>query len=250
MAEEKPKYEYTLQSYLKNPVGAGAASTPQRQVILDALFAKYRALLKEHRQFKFNVYKVSDSVVIHVMVPSETVEGIAYDVCIEFQDVKSTDSSVLTKKIKIFSNGFSFVYTYAYVFNERELLIDYLRGKLPKEALSQPPKKRNPDETINYEKSIVYAIYFIQEHRLFLKENYGKMLTVSNKLSVKGHMPDFEDLEHKYEYLKKMQNERVAREKKDKKAALAKQLEAKKNTRRIQQQQAAKVRATKRAQKK
>ena len=232
MAEEAKKYEYTLQSYLKNPVGAGAASTPQRQVILDALFQKYRGLLKEHRHFSANAYKVSDSILIHVKVPSESVEGVNYDVCIEFMNVGSTDSSLLTKKIRIFSNNFAFVFTYAYVFNQRNLLVDYLKGLLSKEALSQPPKQRNPDETINYEKSIVYAIYYIQEQRLFLRENFSKILTVSNKIAVKNNIHEFEDVQRDYANKKKLQSAKKEAEKKAKKAATAKQLAVKKDTRR------------------
>ena len=228
MAEEAKKYEYTLQSYLKNPVGAGAASTPQRQVILDALFQKYRGLLKEHRHFSAAAYKVSDSVLIHVKVPSESVEGVNYDVCIEFMNVGSTDSSLLTKKIRIFSNNFAFVFTYAYVFNQRNLLVDYLKGLLSKEALSQPPKQRNPDETINYEKSIVYAIYYIQEQRLFLRENFGKILTVSNKIAVKNNIHEFEDVQRDYANKKKLQSAKKEAEK----TATAKQLAVKKDTRR------------------
>lgn len=225
------KYEYTLQSYLKNPVGAGAASTPQRKAILDSLFAKYRALLKAHHHFKASAYKVSDSVVLHVRVPSESVEGVYYDVCIEFMDVGSTETSVLTKKIKVFSNNFAFVYTYAYVMNQRDLLIEYFRSLLPKEVLSEPPKQRNPDETVNYEKSIVYAIYYIQENRLFLRENFGPILHASNKVSVKKELREFEDVERDYSNKKSLQSKKKEAEKRAAKAVKIEDL-AKKKARR------------------
>ena len=214
--EDNKKYEYTLQSYMKNPIGAGAASGSQRQAIVDALFGRYRHLLKESGgSFKFNAYKVSDSIILSVKVPSESVEGVTYDVCIEFMGVGSLETSLLPKKIKIFSNNFAFVFTYAYVFNQRELLVEYLRPLLPKEALTQPPKTRNPDETINYEKSVVYAILFIQEHRLFMRENYNKFLAVSNKISIKNAIRSFEDIERDYANKKHLQSEKKAAEKRN-----------------------------------
>lgn len=225
-------YQYTLQSYLKNPVGAGAASTPQRKAILDTLFAKYRALLKTNHHFKASAYRVSDSVVLHIRVPSESVEGVHYDVCVEFMDVGSTETSMLTKNIKVFSNNFAFVYTYAYVMNQRGLLIEYLRPLLPKEVLSEPPKQRNPDETVNYEKSIVYAIYYIQEHRLFLRENYGPILHVSNKVSVKKELREFEDVERDYANKKSLQSKKKEQEKKAAKAVRVEAQAKKKQARR------------------
>jgi hypothetical protein len=224
-------YQYTLQSYIKNPTGAGAASTPQRKAILDTLFAKYRVLLKMNHHFKTSAYRVSDSVVLHVRIPSESVEGVYYDVCIEFMNVANMETSMLTKNIKVFSNNFAFVYTYAYVMNQRGLLIDYLRSLLPKEVLSEPPKQRNPDETVNYEKSIVYAIYYIQEHRLFLRENYGPILHVSNKVSIKKEIREFEDVERDYANKKSLQSKKKEQEKKAAKAVRARELAKRKQTR-------------------
>jgi hypothetical protein len=142
------------------------------------------------------------------------------------------ETSMLTKNIKVFSNNFAFVYTYAYVMNQRGLLIDYLRSLLPKEVLSEPPKRRNPDETVNYEKSIVYAIYYIQEHRLFLRENYGPILHVSNKVSIKKEIHEFEDIERDYAIKKSLQSKKKEQEKKAAKAARAGELAKQKQTRR------------------
>lgn len=230
---ENTTYEYTIQSYMKNPIGAGAASGSRRQAVVAALFETYRALLKQHGgRFDFDVFRVSDSILIRVKIPSEKVEGVAYDVCVEFLDVSDEDRSTLQKKIRIFSNNFAFVYTYAFVFNSRGLLVDYLRPLIPAASLKDPPKTRNPDETVNYEKSIVYAILFIQESRLFLRENFGPRIQRASKLSVRKEFKTFDEVSEEYRYKSHVQSEKKAREKKEVKArALLKQANAKRAAR-------------------
>ena len=230
---EDQEYSYTLQSYLHNPAGAGAASTTMRKAVLDGLYAKYDALRKSHK-FLSRAYRVGSSIVLVVTVPSESVEGASYDVAIEFEDAEKTNN-LIDRKIRIFSNAPSFAFTYAYVMNERELLVPYLRSNLPKKVLSEPPKVRNPDETVNYEKTIVFAMFYIRDNRLFVKDTFSAVLKTSNKISFKKEIRTFDEAMAEYEKRKKVQQQRKAAEREASKAAKAKAQKTTKTTKKKQQ---------------
>lgn len=212
MTDEEAEYSYTIGSYLNNPIGTGASTMPQRKVVLETLQNRYYNL-KQNAKFSAKVFKVGKSVLFLIKVPSETVEKLFFTVGIEFLDAND-NTTLLNKNINIFSNSPSFAYTYAYVFNERGLLIKYLSSKLPKQSLTDEPKIRNPDETINYEKSIVFAVLYFKENRLFDRENFSSVMKVSNKVSIKNELPDFEDLMTDYNKKKKAQSDLKAAEKK------------------------------------
>lgn len=212
MPDEEKEYSYTIGSYLNNPIGVGAATLPQRKAILETLQAKYYNL-KKTSKFSTKVFKVGKSVLFLIKVPSETVDKLYYTVALEFLDADD-NTSLLNKNINIFSNSPSFAYTYAYVFNDRKLLISYLSSRLPKQSLTDEPEIRNPDEIINYEKSIVYAILYFRENRFFERENFSSVIKVSNKVSIKNEIPDFDDLMADYNKKKKAQAALKAAEKK------------------------------------
>jgi hypothetical protein len=213
MASEDQKYEYTVGSYLNNPIGAGAASGPQRQAVLNSLRDQYSQLAKRH---KVRVFQVGSSILFAVDVPSSSFDNFHYDVVIEFLNAKPGDD-LRTKHIRIFSNSPSFTYTYAYVMNERELLIPYLRKLLPKEFYSDAPTKRNPDEIVNYEKTVVYAMFHILDNELMRGEVYRKAIQPVSKLKIADFFQQFDALMMHYKDL-----ERAAVEKRKAERAAAK----------------------------
>jgi cell fate (sporulation/competence/biofilm development) regulator YmcA (YheA/YmcA/DUF963 family) len=200
--------KHTIQSFINDPLGiVGAGGAKKREDVFQKIDAKYRHLLSAHgNAFKYNVFKVADSVIIRVKVPSESVEGVFYDVAIEFMDVSPKDSSLLTKNIRIFSNNSAFAFTYAYVFEKQGMLIPYFRTKLPEMCLTVEPKVRNPREIMNYEKSVVFAVLFIREHRLFLAENFFKQMVNMTKFSIKDQVKSFQQVEQEYKAHKSVQH--------------------------------------------
>ena len=207
-------YEYTIGSYLSNPVGAGASTLPMRAKLLEALGLAYQTL-KSKKEFKTRAFKVVKSYVLVVTVPSETIDNVFYDVAIEFKDAEGM-SNLADRVIAVYSNSPAFVYTYAYVFNQRKMLIDYLKDHLGSDPLNKPPEKRNPDETINYEKSIVYAIMHIKNNGYLSKDNFASSLKISSESAIKSEIRTFDQAQENYtrekanqKYLK--ENEKAAK---------------------------------------
>ena len=75
------------------------------------------------------------------------------------------------RNAKFFSNSPSFIFTYAYVFNQKSILVDKFKQKLPNQCLTQPPVIRNPIESLGYEKSIYIAGKYLMDS-FALSENY------------------------------------------------------------------------------
>lgn len=197
---------YTIQSFIANPFGTKGLSAPVLRAKMEKIGIKYRAILNlHHGAFKYNVFKVGDSVIINVKVPSESVTGAYYDVAVEFLDVASSSKSLLTRNIRLFSNSFTFVYKYAYLFNKQGMVIPYYKSKLPPECFTNEPEKRNPDGILEYEKSILFAMLFIRDSQLYLFENYSKHRIVSNKLAIKDTVHSFADMSANYRTLMHMQ---------------------------------------------
>jgi hypothetical protein len=201
--------KYTIQSFINDPLGSkGITETKYRKAQLEKLTRQYEVLLKRHGgKFKWKVYQVADSIIMKVEVPSETVSNVTYDACVEFLGVSSTNTSLLDKNIRIFSNNAAFTFSCAYVFEKQGLLIPYFRSKLTAESLEKAPKIRNPNEEMNYEKSIVFAMMFIRQFRLHMFENYGKERTLLNKISVKNAVRSFEEVDRAYKGNKKLMME-------------------------------------------
>jgi hypothetical protein len=198
--------KYTIQSFINDPFGTkGAAATEKRKKLLAQITGKYQHVLKENGSFKYNVYKVQDSVFIIVRVPSETVSGVTYDVAVEFLEVNAKSTNLLGKNIRIFSNNSAFAFTYAYVFNKQELLIPYFKSKLPEMSLTHAPTSRNPDEIVNYEKSIMFAMMFIRQLGLNEYSNYAPAIINATKFSIKNAVRSFAEVDQDYKMHKKMQ---------------------------------------------
>ena len=63
--------------------------------------------------------------------------------------------------MKIFSNCPSFIYTYAYVYNEKKELIEWAKSKYSKHVLEKSPDRRNAYHISSYERSIYFACKYL-----------------------------------------------------------------------------------------
>ena len=187
--------------------------------IIDDYRTKYDNMVHNGRMCKAEVYSVqpADVIMVHVKVPSETVDDFYYDVLLQF----SADRSALyfgDCDIKIFSNSPSFVYTVAYVFAHwdpdkrtvsskgKGMMIDTLKGKLPRERMLIPgveyklgkkpvhnePVVRNPLGIPLFDKSIYFAIFYIMDELSFVQtmttRRYRTMHQVFDSVSDFNHL--------------------------------------------------------------
>lgn len=142
---------------------------------------EYEEALKTHREFKYQVYRVNDRRLVHVKIPS-SVEGMNYDVVIEFMSIYPEDLE--RSDIHVFSNSPAFVFTSAFALlsygdfvNTGRLLkrgsirrgtdcqiVDGLETKLSEKALMNPPDTRNPTQIAIPDKTVYWGIFYILDH--------------------------------------------------------------------------------------
>ena len=169
---------------------------------------EYETVLKQHRdEFKYLLYKVDDRRLVHLKIPS-SVEGMFYDVVIEFMKFNPADLEL--SDIHVFSNSPAFVFTSAFALlsygdyiNTGKLLrrgsirrgndcqlVEGLENKLSDRALMEPPNVRNPTQIALPDKTVYFGIFYILE-----KISPEQMLEDSTQTSIQriaAEIPDFE----------------------------------------------------------
>ena len=121
--------------------------------------SKYISFISENRIRIVAMCIIEDSYYIHLKVPSESQKqvGYEYDVVIRF----FTDNPEVLKHqhlrsyyVQFFSNSPSFMYQYAYLYNQSGYLINALYDKIDAEYINTPPQKTNSSMKMSYDKSI------------------------------------------------------------------------------------------------
>lgn len=171
-----------FEQYIANPYGKGSAnvSAPVRELMKSRYKYKFdNLMLREKGKMDFRLfYNSKDNTYwIYVKIPSELVKGFYYDTIIKFYagaDVKAGGGDLFKYNAKFYSNDPAFVYTYAYVFNQKELFIEELTFKMSQVALKQAPTEKNPTNSVGYVKSL-YFVYLLMQNRTLNKiDNFRK----------------------------------------------------------------------------
>jgi len=175
------------------PLAKGSVKIP-----IKGLRAQYRERydkLVKSKKFLYDIYRVTPTGrnVVHVKVPSETLEKFYYDVLLEVEPTPMAHS-LEQCNVKFFSNCPSFVYTYAYIFYHldtdtggdktpssrpspgaiiqmlvhkiprQHLLMSGTESKLGDAVLDNAPDIRNPHRLIMLDKSIYYAVFYLEDN--------------------------------------------------------------------------------------
>lgn len=181
-----------IREFLKDELAVkpGSVKIPIKSMV-DQYRERYEALRKEKR-FMHEVYRImpGDRIIVHVKVPSESLKSFYYDVLLELDKGAIGVTKIDDCDVHIFSNCPSFVYRYAYVFYHLDLntdnsakkkkkngmLIDMFTSKIPKdrllidgsedkyggEVLNNEPVIRNSLGLPLFDKSLYYAIFYLQ----------------------------------------------------------------------------------------
>lgn len=168
---EVPKKLFTVNSFLTNPTGDNGTIATARKATLDVYKTKFNKLLKE-RKAKVKIIESNKRLFFLLTIPSESFEEMTYEVIIEFLNWNSDTGSLNNLNIAFFSNAPSFTFTYAHVFDKFGILIEDFKSKYEKEIFTNVPVTRNPDYRTFYEKSITFALLYIQEHNLLNPAEY------------------------------------------------------------------------------
>lgn len=164
MEDSALEKEFTVESFLNNPMGDKGSSVMGRAAILSKLHKDYQTLLAMKRPFKVGYFNIKKDTYIKIKVPSESYETLYYDVVIKFKGTNGhLPSSLNPYKIEFFSNAPSFTFTYAHAFDAYGCLIPELKKLFDKKVFQDLPINRNPDLITFYEKTITFALFYIKE---------------------------------------------------------------------------------------
>lgn len=157
---------FNLINYSSNPSGKGSAIIANQKDLKE----KYQNTLTNlENDIKIKWYKLKNSTLIcHILLPSTSIENIKYDILFSFKvdNLDSLNAKTLNYiPMQVFSNCPSFTYTYAYTFNKNNLLIPWLKNKIPTKVLSKNSQVRNKYNIISYEKSLYLSTLFLLDGR-------------------------------------------------------------------------------------
>lgn len=218
------------------PLSKGAVKIPIQPIITNYR-NRYEQLQKNHKDFSYDVYKTREGrMIVHVKVPSESLNRFYYDVLIELEVSRST-TSIEDCDVRFFSNCPSFVYTYAYVFYHLDpdqdqkktkrtgllipnltrkiprdrLLVPGVEEKLPDDVLEKAPVLRNPRYLTIPDKSIYHAIFFLQTVPF---DSILRTRTIRTDLQIFSAVEDFDSLMTKRKQVERKEKEAACKQRK------------------------------------
>lgn len=205
----------TMKQFLQNPSGKSSAYFARRDLIIENLENRYYKILKEYGTYiKLHTFKDGSDFYFFFKFPSEKFgDKVMYDVIIQLIPIGNaqSDFTLSNYALKVFSNSPNFLFTYAYIYNQDGIVINWLKDKVGKMALNNPPTIKNPSESYGFEKSVYFCLLYIREHRLIHKSSFK-----DEKLSKKKVLDNISSCENKIKEYNKEKG-RVSAEKKKKK---------------------------------
>lgn len=179
--------QMNIHQLLVNPTGPHSAYMTSRARIIDDLNSRYEKLIQTNKTFTFKIYKKKEDYYFVFKIPSEKYSQLFYDVVIQFIGDEETikERTIRNYKLRLFSNSPAFTFTYAYVLNKNNVLVEILKSKFSKEALNNPPSVKNPVESYGFEKSCYFACRFIQQNDLLGKFDLDNNKYVYSETNIK-----------------------------------------------------------------
>lgn len=189
----KTKYQ-TLSGFLLSPFNKKADLKKDTDYS-----TKYIAFSNSNKIRLYSMCIVEDSYYLHIKVPSESQKNgnYEYDVVIRFftEDPEVIRNSNLNNYyIQFFSNSPSFMYQYAYLYNEGGYLISALYDKLDADYINVAPEKTNSDMVISYDKSIYFACRFLIDHPRYLNKTGPLLLKEKDDKKFFQDITDFKSI--------------------------------------------------------
>lgn len=173
----------TLKGFLDNPIGKGTSILPNRELILNDFKRRHKSMLDKGKKFNVEIYhnETTDAFYFHIKVPSETERNNTYDVVLQLTPPKINTGimkpqTIEKYNVRFFSNSPSFVFTYAHIMYQNDMMVKFLAKKYNKLVLRKEPKITNPTGVILYEKSITFAILTVLSDVNYMSRAYLKTI--------------------------------------------------------------------------
>jgi hypothetical protein len=158
-------------------------SALQIKLVMNDLVYRYTQNIRS--KIRTRVFKENDDYFIYTQIPSESSDEypdsapIHYDVIIQL--IPPTKASLAWDNIreydvKVFSNIPSFVFTFNYVYHKQRALVNLPSGYYTQRTLMEKARMRNPLNLLGIDKSLWFAVYYCDEHRIFKKSNIDSLV--------------------------------------------------------------------------
>lgn len=164
----------TLQEFIDNPMGKGSTAIMQKHLIVQDLKLRMEKLATT-KTIERNVYIENDDYYIHFILPSESERNNTYDVVLKFspsEPNQKADTTLNRYSVQFFSNCPSFTFTFAYAFNQHEMIIQELKDKYEDIVFEKEPTIRNASMIMSYEKSITIASLYVLHDPLLTNKKH------------------------------------------------------------------------------
>ena len=163
-------------SIMKDPSVLGGPKTYSKIVLKNDLKSKYSNYIAKEKTIPFNVYYSDDDkrFLYHFQIVSTSNPDVIYDVVFEFyttDDHIANDYSLRHYNVRFFSNSPGFMFTYAYVYNKRKLLVPELVEKFDISVRDEEPTKNNPTLAVGFDYTIFYCMYFLYLNDFYIKKD-------------------------------------------------------------------------------
>ena len=196
---------FTLKDFIKNPTGKGTSFMGSREILHDAMNNKFKKLKKN---IKMDIYSFQNSYFFVFKIPSESVKDFYYDVvlCLYSDTAEiDMDNNITRYKLDFFSNMHSFVYTYANILYNNNMIVKGLEKKYPSIILKKGPEKRNPNEVFGFEKSTYISALYINSNIDFMNKDYLRKIAkpIKRVSVISKKIRDFETIDTEYKKKKK-----------------------------------------------
>ncbi len=197
-------------------MGKGSTAV-QNKLIKDDLDKRLEKLIKE-KKINVNVFTTKKMVIYFLFtIGSESERDNTYDILLEFNPdaiLESMALSLANYDLRFFSNCPSFVYTFANTFYKKDLLISGTEKLYSSIVLNQEAEIKNPNNIVNFEKSIYFACKYLELNpEMLLKPFLGLKAQMLSKEAIIYKLRKFSTID--IEITK--ENQRLQKEKEEKK---------------------------------
>lgn len=129
--------------------------------------------------------KIKNDYFVYFQIPSESnseypSDKVHYDVILQLVPPNASwleSENLRDFDVKVYSNCPSFTFTFTYVYYKQGALINMPHGAYTRKALNTKPVTRNPLLLYGIEKSLWFAICYMDENHLFRRSKLDAMIT-------------------------------------------------------------------------
>ena len=208
-----------MQQIYQNPAGKGSAQISSRYTVKADLKKRYDKLKEDGKEFELNVYGDEKTFVLVFKVPSEQKDekDLRYDVVLELiRGISGSSISLLRYYLRFWSNSPAFKFTYAHAAYKNGWIPKWLVSKTSRKSRVTAAKVRNPTDRMGFEKSIYFAILYLEENELFKVQYLTKLSKgLINKKFLESLVAGMDEKEKEYNInkIEKSLNKKIEKEK-------------------------------------